>query len=150
MPSPDLSTDAINALVGTRHPTTGIEFPPSGLQPYHDWLIRTLHRLAESSAGGLRVQRAEGDPVGICIASGRASIAGVALSLEEYSTSLAGFNNDTTLVWLADASGEAEVGTTSVANGWPSSDHLKLAEVSIEAGEITSILDRRFETVFRV
>lgn len=150
MPSSDLSAKAIRELVGSRHTTTGIEFPPAGLQPYHDWLIQTLHRLAESSAGALRVDRSEASSTSICVAPGRASISGVALSLPETTMDLAGFNNDTALIWLADNSGAAQLSSASDATGWPAGAHLKLAEVTLAAGAITSILDRRFESVFRV
>lgn len=150
MPSSDLTSEAIRELVGTRHATTGIEFPPAGLQPYHDWLIRTLHRLAESSIGAFRIEPADTSPTTICVAPGRASIAGVALSLPENTFDLAVFNNDTALIWLADHAGIAELHVASIATGWPSGAHLKLAEITLAAGSITSILDRRFESVFRV
>jgi len=150
MPSADLSTQAIGDLVGSRHTVTGTEFPPAGLQPYHDWLIRTLHRLAEGSAGALRVERSDQSPMSVCVAPGRASIAGVALSLDESTLDLSGFNNDTALIWLADNAAAAELNAASHSTGWPGSAHLKLAEVTLSAGAISGVLDRRFETVFRV
>lgn len=149
MPSLDLATDDIAALIGTRHAGTGVEFPPAGLQPYHDWLIRTLHRLAESSAGALRVSRADTD-ASVHVAPGRASIDGVALGLAETTLDLAAFNNSTALVWLADDSGSAVVAAADTGTGWPGTPHLKLAEVTLSAGVVASVLDRRFETVFRV
>ena len=150
MPSIDLSPDAIRDLVGTRHDTTGIEFPPAGLQPYHDWLIRPLHRLAESSAGAFRVDRASDNATTVCISPGRASIAGVVLTLDETLIDLAVFNNDTAYVWLEDNAGSAQLGNAAASAGWPSNAHLKLAEVTLAGGAITAILDRRLETLFRV
>lgn len=149
MPTSDLSTEALQSLVGTRHATTGIEFPPVGLQPYHDWLIQTLHRLAESSAGALRVSRADDDAT-VHVAPGRASIDDVALQLPETTLNLAAFNNSTALIWLADDSGSATVLAADTGTGWPGTAHLKLAEVTLASGVVTAVLDRRFETVFRV
>lgn len=51
MPSQDLSTQQIAALVGGVHPITGVSYPEAGLQPYYEWLIGSLHRLAEAAAG---------------------------------------------------------------------------------------------------
>ncbi|MEM9914545.1 MAG: hypothetical protein AAF911_06270 [Planctomycetota bacterium] len=150
MPSIDLSPDAIHDLVGTRHNATGIEFPPAGLQPYHDWLIRTLYRLAESSVGAFRVNRASDNATTVHISPGRASIAGVVLTLDEATIDLAAFNNDTAYVWLGDNAGAAQLGNATASAGWPSGAHLKLAEVTLAGGAITTVLDRRLETLFRV
>jgi hypothetical protein len=146
----ELSAEEIEALVGTRHGVTGMEYPPQGLQPYYQWLIRTLHLLAESSAGALRVAQDASSPTAVTVAPGRASIQGVALSYEGGVIDLAGFNNDTVYVWLFDDSGAAAVGFGAEGDGWPVQAHIKLAQVTLEAGAITGILDRRFETVFRV
>ncbi|MEM1027543.1 MAG: hypothetical protein AAGJ38_05625 [Planctomycetota bacterium] len=150
MPSIDLSPDAIRDLVGTRHAATGIEFPLAGLQPYHDWLIRTLHRLAESSVGAFRVDRAGDNATTVHISPGRASISGVVLTFDEATIDLAAFNNDTAYVWLEDNAGVAQLGNAAASTGWPSDAHLKLAEVTLAAGAITTVLDRRLETLFRV
>lgn len=150
MPSLNLTPAQIQDLIGERHATTGIEFPPAGLQPYHHWLIQTLHRLAESSAGGLRVQRSEVSTTSITIAPGRASIGGVALSLQATELELAIYNNATAYVWLEDDSGQPAVGTENATTGWPATDHIKLAEVALDSGQIVSVLDRRFETIFRI
>ncbi|MEM7627283.1 MAG: hypothetical protein AAF333_16930 [Planctomycetota bacterium] len=150
MDSPDLTDAQIEALIGTRHEPTGIEFPPAGLQPYHDWLIRTLYRLAESSAGALRVDRSAVNTTSVGVASGRASIGGVALILPATTLELANHNNATAYLWLRDNAGQAEVAAGNAAAGWPADAHIKLAEVALDGGQITSIVDRRFETVFRV
>lgn len=38
----ELTSEEITALVGTRHPVVGFEYPVNGLQPYYEWLMRTL------------------------------------------------------------------------------------------------------------
>lgn len=147
MPFKPLTPEQIDALVGTHHATTGIEFPPQGLQPYHRWLMQTLHRLAESSLGALRVDRAEEGPTVVAVAPGRASIDGVAVVYAGGTLDLSTFNNDTARVWLAENDGEAVVDADT---DWPGGDHLKLAEVELSEGAIAAITDRRLEAVFRV
>lgn len=145
-----LSSDQIANLVGTRHPATGFEYPPDGLQPYYQWLVRTLHLLAESGAGALRVTRDEAGPTKVHVAPGRASIADVPLAYPGGTIDLASYNNDTALLWLADDDGEAAITVVNESTGWPGASHIKLAEVTLEAGEIVDVLDRRFETILRV
>jgi hypothetical protein len=144
----ELSSADIEQRVGTRHPRTGLEYPPSGLQPYYQWLMRALHLLAESSAGALRVARDDTSLTTVRVLPGRASIAGVALDYPGGTLDLAALNNDTAYVWLEDDGG-AQVKTATDATGWPSGAHIKLAEVTLSAGEITAVLDRRFETMLK-
>lgn len=146
----ELTTDQIESLVGTRHPATGIEYPPNGLQPYYHWLVRVLHLLSESSLGALRVAGDDTSGTTIQIAPGRVSVSGVALSYPGEVIDLAAFNNDTVHVWLRDNSGVPGVGVNADSGGWPGVAHIKLAEVTLTAGVITNILDRRMETLFSV
>lgn len=146
----ELSPDQITELVGTRHPAVGFEYPPDGLQPYYQWLVRTLHLLAESGAGALRVAREETGGAKVHVAPGRASISDVVLVYAGGSIDLGSYNNDTALLWLADDGGEAKIEVASESTGWPGESHIKLAEVTLEAGEIVNILDRRFEAMLRV
>ncbi len=148
--SPDLTADQIEALVGQRHPTTGIEFPAAGLLPYHDWLIRTLHRLAECSLGALRVEPARTDELSVVITRGRATIADTPVTLDDTTLDLALFNNDTVLLALVLDTGSGPLVIRRLDEGWPSGPHLKLAEVVLVAGGIETVWDRRLETVFRV
>lgn len=150
MPFVDLSSDDLQSLVGTRHPATGIEFPPASLQPYHDWLIRTLQRLADSSVGAWRVERSGDSPTAVTIAPGRATIADVVLASPRTTLELATFNNATALVWLDDNAGQPNLAAAASDTGWPSVAHLKLAEVTLAGGAITIITDRRLDTLFRV
>jgi len=146
----DLTLEQVTALVGTRHEPTGVEFPPAGLQPYHAWLVRQLHHLAESSAGALRVVHDDGGDTTVRIMPGRASIDGVPLHYAGGAVDLAGFNNDTACLWLEDDEGEAVIGVAADGEGWPVSLHIKLAEVTLAAGSIAQIVDRRFETFLSV
>ncbi len=150
MPIQDLTSDQIDSLVGTRHPETGIEYPPNGLQPYYYWLIRALHLLAESSLGALRVAEDDSSSTVIQIAPGRATITGVVLDFPGETNDLSAFNNDTAYVWLRDTAGVPGIGINAASGGWPGIPHIKLAEVTLAAGVVTNILDRRLETVFSV
>lgn len=144
----ELSPDEIDGLVGTRHPVTGVEYPPNGLQPYYHWLIRALHLLSESSVGAFRVAAEDTSGTTIQIAPGRASLSGVLLEFAGGVVGLSGFNNDTAYVWLYDNAGSASVGVAPDSTGWPGTTHLKLAEVVIASGQITQVLDRRIDHLF--
>lgn len=145
-----LPSQQLASLVGSRHATTGVEYPQPGMQPYYDWLVQSLHLLAEASAGALRVARAADNDTSVQIMPGRASISDVPLNFVGLQLDLASYNNDAVLLWLYDNAGEPAIGHDTAANGWPAGAHIKLAEVTLTAGQITDILDRRFETIFRV
>ena len=149
MPSQDLSSQQIAALVGGAHPVTGMSYPEAGLQPYYEWLICSLHRLAEASAGDLRVWKDADDTASIWIAPGRCSIANQALVYAGGATDLGLYNNSVALIWLEDNAGIAQVGLAASSAGWPVGDHLKLAEVQLDNGEVTVITDLRFETLLK-
>ncbi|NJL32438.1 MAG: hypothetical protein HC898_12940 [Phycisphaerales bacterium] len=68
----DMELDEIQALVGERHAVTGMEYPPQGLQPYYQWLISSLHQLAQASAGAFRVDRDADLLTSVYVAPGRA------------------------------------------------------------------------------
>ncbi len=146
----ELSVEEIEALVGTRHAATGIEYPPNGLQPYDHWLMRTLHLLAEQAAGpgGLRVARDDAGATTINIAPGRATIEGDALAFAGGVLDLASHNNDTAYVWAEADDDALAVNAGADGDGWPVDPHVKLAEVALAAGAIVSILDRRWDAVF--
>lgn len=143
------SAAEIEGLVGTRHPVAGIEYPHMGLQPYYQWLLSSLHLLAEASAGGLRVSRDDASDTTIAISPGRATLNSEVLVYPGGVSDLAVFNNDTALIWLFGAGGVATIGEGSLASGWPVGPHIKLAEVVLLAGGIDEILDRRFEAIFK-
>lgn len=150
MPIQPPTPEQLLALVDTHHEMTGLTYPPRGLQPYYDWLLQSLHLLAESSFGALRVAPDETGPTTITITPGRATIAGTATVFDGDTKDLSTFNNDTVLVWLEETAGVGSVDVASEAAGWPAGPHLKLAEVHLAAGTITAIVDRRFEAVFNV
>ncbi len=146
----ELTSNEIENLVGTRHAVAGFEYPPNGLQPYYEWLIRTLHLLAESSLGALRVCRDSNSDTSVLIAPGRASISGVVLEYAGQTLDLAAYNNDTVYLWLFNNTGQGGIGLGADGDGWPGTTHLKLAEVTITSGQVAQILDRRIDHLFSV
>ena len=140
-----LSTERIEQLIGNRHQLAGFEYPENGLQPYYQWLMRTIHVLGESSAGWLQVHKDDSSDTVIRTMPGRATIDGVVYYHTGETLDLASFNNDEVYVWLCESGGEAAIAVDSISAGWPSSAHLKLAEVSIDSGVINQIIDRRSE-----
>jgi len=150
MPPSDLSSEQIAALAATRHAKVGLLYPEPGLTPYYDWLIRTVHRLAEASASDFRVMADADSASSVWVSPGRASISGTALAFEGGAYDLAAFNNSTALVWLEDVGGVATIGTDALGAGWPASPHLRLAEVVVSAGQVQAITDLRFETMLKV
>lgn len=141
----ELTGDEITALVGMRHESAGFEYAAGGLQPYYEWLMRSLHLLGESAAGELRVARDESGEARVWIAPGRAVVDGRAWLLDGQVVELATLNNETAYVWAEVVSEQLVVAADVAANGWPANAHIKLAEVVIEAGQVTSIIDRRGE-----
>ncbi|MEM1353382.1 MAG: hypothetical protein AAGC44_02075 [Planctomycetota bacterium] len=149
MPAKDLTPEQIVALTDTADPTTGVTYPAAGTQPWYEWLIRTVHRLAQSSAGDLAVYADEDAASSIYVAPGRCSIDGVALTYAGGALDLSLFNNATALVYVEDAGGSPSVGAATTLDGWPAGSHLKLAEVTLAGGQVATLLDRRFETILR-
>ncbi|MEM6333750.1 MAG: hypothetical protein AAF823_10475 [Planctomycetota bacterium] len=147
MSTPDLTPTQADALTDTRDPRTGLRYPPIGLQPYHRWLLDTLHRLAAHAASDYLVTPDTATPTSIHVAPGRASIGGTPLPHAGTTLELAALNNDTALVHLTDNAGSPELAASASAVGWPATPHIKLAEVTLAAGAITAITDRRFETI---
>ena len=147
MPIAPPTSDALDALVHTRHSITGIEYPPAGLQPYHDWLLQTLHLLAQASAGNLRVTPDADDPLSVWVAPGRASLGGVPLAWPGGSLDLASHHNSTLLIRLEKQGESPAIVAASLDDPPPAAPHLTLAEVTLDAGRISRIVDRRFETI---
>lgn len=149
MPAQPLGSEQIAALIDTADPRTGVTYPAAGTQPWYEWLVRTVHRLAQASAGDLAVYADEDAASSVFIAPGRCSIDGVALAYPGGSVDLSLYNNATALIYLEDDGGTPAVGLATTLDSWPVGNHLKLAEATLANGQIDAILDRRFETILR-
>ena len=142
----DKTSAQIAALVQTRAANTGFEYPEAGRQPYHEWLIREMAHIDEAANGSLLVKD-ENATMTIRVMPGEATLDGVALVYAGATVDLSAFNNDVAYVWLHDSGGGvAAINKGTDAAGWPTTAHVKLAEVTLSAGLITAIADRRART----
>ncbi len=146
----EMNHEELRGLVGQRESVTGMEYPAQGLQPYYQWLVNSLHKLALASAGALRVDRSDEALTKVYVAPGRVTMDEVVLVYEGGTMDLATYNNATAHVWLANVGGSASVVAGESAQGWPVEKHIKLAEVTLAGGRVTEVMDRRFEALFRV
>ena len=106
-----------------------------------DWQQLLWHVLKRTHAGGV---------LGVYIDPDDATLFNVVGGLYDWNgtettytagASIDPTDNDTTYVWLDSAN---TVQTAVDGTGWPSGDHLKLAEVVVDtSGNITNITDRR-------
>lgn len=146
----ELTHEQIRTLADTRHAGAGVLFPPEGLQPYYDWLIRTVHTLAESAAANLRVVRDDGAPTAVRVFAGRASINGAVVAFGGTTLDLAAHNNAAVLLALALADATPMIVVSPSGEGWPTQPHVRLAAVTLADGAVSAIVDRRFESLCRV
>jgi len=145
----DLTTAEANALSGTRFPRTGMLAIPAATQPHWTEVIRNLKHLDLASASDLMVKE-EATAANIQVMPGRCQIGGKVLSYAGGTVDLSAYNNDTAYVWAYDNSGTLTISAGTDAVGWPATQHIKLGEVTLSAGEITAVTDRRFDDVLMV
>jgi hypothetical protein len=152
MAEKELSQSDALALSGANDPDfdTGVRFPEDGADPWAVPFYRFGHQLAKLTqlANQCRVYRDDANDTTIGVRAGRAVIAGSVLDYSGETIDLSSYNNDTALVWLEDDGGPTIKHDTQ-SNGWPSGDHIKLAEVTVSSGEIglDDIVDRRPEAM---
>lgn len=142
-----LTQSQIHELVQTTHPKVGLTYPPAGMVPYYQWLMQTLHELAQTAAADLHVSLSDQADTQVRIAPGRGSIDGAAIQLEAQTVNLATYNNDQALLWVELDGSDPAIGHATQATGWPAGSHLKLATVTLDAGKITDVADMRFVDV---
>lgn len=143
----DKTTAQLAALANTRSSTSGALVPVQGLQPHYDELLNMIRHIDDSSFGFYQVKEDDTGGTYIYVMPGRARIGGVLLVYAGAAIDLAAHNDDVAYVWLKDVGGVATIAFANDATGWPVTDHIKLAEVTLVGGVITAILDRRVETV---
>jgi len=139
-----------SAMFGSTDAQTGVTIPGVFTSPWGRDRNRTDARLIDVARLGnnFRVYLVDANDDAIGIRAGRCTIAGVVLVYAGADPAVDGLtDDDTTLVWVYDDSGTATIGS---GDAWPTDPHVKLAEVTMADGEITTILDRRAEAVFQV
>ncbi len=142
------STTINNTLDGTRHEKTGAKYEAKNTEGWWEWIMSTLYHLGEASAGWLQVREDDSSALAVRVTPGRASFDGAAYS---YAGGVVSglTNNDTTYIWAEIDGGSLTIDSGIDGSGWPATAHLKLAEVTISAGAISGIVDRRQELMLR-
>jgi hypothetical protein len=142
----DLTSSEVAALANTRHALSGVKFLALGESDYHNMFMNALHLLSRESAAWAMVHDDDAAGTTVRVMPCRALLDGVTLVYAGGTISLAAYNNDVAYVWVEDdGAGAAQIAADSDANGWPSTPHIKLAEVTLASGAVTAILDRSQE-----
>ncbi|MBL4699979.1 MAG: hypothetical protein JKX85_01865 [Phycisphaeraceae bacterium] len=148
MAEKQLTDTQANALAATTDAATGITYPTANQDP---WLAAYNRQLDQVNAVALRgndfrVYEIEANADAIGVRPGRDLFGSTVLIYAGEYPAIDGLtDNDTTYIWLYDAAGTATIGSAIDGTGWPAIPHRKLAEVTMLAGVITTILDRRSE-----
>jgi hypothetical protein len=135
-------------LAGTTDATTGTIYPTANEDPWLAAYNRQLDQVNAVAVRGndFRVFEVADNADAIGVRPGRIAFANTVLIYAGADPAVDSLtDNDTTYVWLYNASGTATIGSAVDGTGWPAVPHVKLAEVTMASGAITSILDRRGE-----
>lgn len=153
-----LTDTEANALStgGVTDTDTGVRYPSADADPWLAPIMRTLGRLSAVAqlAANLRVDEVEGNADAVLVLPGRCTIDGTVYSFAGVDPAVDGLaDNDTTYIWAEDTNPGTPTGTLQInsaidGTGWPGTNHLKLAEVTMASGEITGIVDRRLDGIF--
>lgn len=153
MAEKQLTTDEANALSGTTDPATGTRLPSADADPWLPGRNRTDHhlmRIAEAT-NLLRVYELDDNADAVGVRPGRCTIDGTVYAYAGLEPALDALDdNDTHLIYAEDdGGGDLQIASATDGEGWPATAHLKLAEVTIEDGEITELLDRRGDAILQ-
>lgn len=141
-----------NAIADTRNSQVGIKYLAKNDRNHYTEMRELWYRFAELVLSQFRVWPSDSGDSYIYVAPGRAEIGGVTLVYAGANINLVAYNGDTAYVWLYDSGGGvAAIGHATDATGWPATDHIKLAEVTVASATVSlgGILDRRVEACFR-
>ncbi len=147
-----LDDTTADALAGTTDASTGLPYPGDSDDPWLAARNRADSHLRAMAVRGndFRVYPIKDNADALGVRAGRFAFGSTVLVYAgedpDANVGLDGLtDNDTTYVWLYSVAGVATIGTGIASGGWPSVPHVKLAEVTMVAGVITLILDRRGE-----
>lgn len=129
--------------------TTDANGMPTPAVTKNNWgpdMVRSLARLSAIGFADLQVYETDDAADAIAVRSGRITIRGTAYTYAGADPAVSSIaNNDTTYVYAYVAGGAIAIGSALDATGWPALSHVKLAEVTLAAGVITAIVDRRLD-----
>lgn len=140
-------TDAEAAsLYGTTDADSGVPTPAVTKNNWGPDMVRTIDRLSAVAFDDLQVYETDDADDSIAVRPGRVAIRGTGYTYAGADPAVSSVaNNDTTYVWAYVSGGAIAIGSAIDATGWPATPHVKLAEVTLSAGAITTIVDRRFD-----
>jgi hypothetical protein len=149
-----LTESQATSLYGTEFAGVGVVLPNATQNNWGADRNRADSRLVDVAmlANALRVYPVEANVDAVGVRPGRCTINGVVYSFAGTDPAVDAItNNDTTYVWgQDDGGGLLEILSAIDATGWPVTAHIKLAEVTMAAGIITLITDRRAECMLGV
>lgn len=142
--------DELAAMINTRLAGSGVTMPSIKEAWFFD-LLAEYWLLDRAAAGVLRVERSTAANTSVEVFAGRAGFTGTILSYAGDVVDLSAYGDDTIYIWAYNNTGTLAIGTATDAAGWPATDHIKLAEVTIVDGDIAydAILDRRPEAMLQ-
>lgn len=136
----DITTADVTQLVNTRDLLTGLTYPESGKQPWHNWLIQTLAHQSQASAYWLLVKEDDANDTTVRVMPGWLTIDGSQRQFTGDVIDLVAYDDSNAYVWMYLSGGDATIGAGPTL---PSSSHVPLAMVALASGAITSVDDLR-------
>lgn len=142
-----LTDDEALAYSGTTDADAGLTYPTVGDSSWAADLYRLVRRLATLAVFDLHVYPVSGNADAVGVRAGRCRIGATEYSYAGADPAVDGLaDNETTYLWAEDdGGGGVQVASAAQGVGWPGTAHLKLAEVTMASGVITSIVDRRIK-----
>jgi hypothetical protein len=139
----DLTTSQLVGLSGTRHARSGAYVTPLNTENWYAQVMSAFYHLDNASLGlACMADDATATTVRVT-ACGQVPIAGAVYTWSGGAISLSSFNGDTALVYAYVNSGALALGAASIADGWPATEHVKVAAVTVAGSAISTIVDYR-------
>jgi hypothetical protein len=139
----DLTVAQIVALAGTRLAKSGALVITPNTENYLVPAASAFYHLDNASLGlACMADDAAATTVRVT-ACGQVPIAGSVYIYAGGAISLSSYNGDTALVYAYVNSGALALGAASIADGWPATEHVKVAAVTVAGSAISTIVDYR-------
>lgn len=146
-----MTDDEAAELYGTQDTDTGLVYPSVTVNnwgPPRTRFDAGLIALAKL-ANNLRVYEVADNADAVGVMPGRVAFDGTGYAYAGGDPAVDALaNNDTTYVWAYLSGGVVTIASALDATGWPAYQHVKLAEVTMTAGVISELVDRRGESLF--
>ncbi len=148
-----LSDDDALALNGTTDSRTALQYPELLQARWAEAVLRGLYQIQLVTLPDLRVVEIEDNADAVGVLAGFADVNGTLYAYAGATGANGAIDgltdNDTTYIWAAVSAGSLVIDSAIDATGWPATDHVKLAKVTMAGGVITDIDDVRGAQAFR-